>query len=112
MRKELKKQLGKRGSYTGTVSRFGTKTNWNGLPEPTVLLVDVKDSTGKIVCDHLWFKVGKRIQSLSLNIGNVVSFEARVTEYEKGYKGYRDDVYSEVSIDYRLSNPTKLAIAA
>ena len=39
---------------------------------------------------------------------DVIAFQARVTAYEKGYKGYRKDVYKPIEIDYRLSNPTKL----
>ena len=112
MRKELKKQLGQRGCYSAVVSKFGSKKNWHGFPEPTVMLANVRDADGKIVCDHLWLKVGKRIESLSLNIGDVVTFEARVTEYEKGYKGYREDVYAPIETDYRLSNPTKLKVVA
>ncbi len=38
-----------------------------------------------------------------------ISFHARVTCYEKGYKGYREDVYKPMKIDYRLSNPTKMS---
>jgi hypothetical protein len=110
MRKELKKQLGQRGCYLGVVSKFGSKKNWHGFSEPTVMLVDVKDSKGKIVCEHLWFKVGKQIESLSLSIGDIVTFDARVTQYEKGYKGHRDDVYAPIEVDYRLSNPTKLKV--
>jgi hypothetical protein len=61
MRTNLKKQLGNRSSYSGIVSRYGSKKNWHGFPEPTILLVDVKDDLGNLVADHLWFKVGKRI---------------------------------------------------
>jgi hypothetical protein len=53
--------------------------------------------------------VGKQLAALDLQIGDVISFQARVTAYEKGYKGYRDDVYKPIEIDYRLSNPTKIA---
>ena len=28
--------------------------------------------------------------------------------YEKGYKGYRDDVYKPIELDYKLSHPTKI----
>ena len=39
----------------------------------------------------------------------IYAFHARVTCYEKGYKGYREDVYKPMKIDYRLSNPTKIS---
>ena len=40
---------------------------------------------------------------------DIIAFQARVTAYEKGYKGYRKDVYKPIEIDYRLSNPTKIS---
>jgi len=53
--------------------------------------------------------LGKQLAALDLQIGDVISFHARVTCYEKGYKGYREDVYKPIKIDYRLSNPTKIS---
>ena len=43
-----------------------------------------------------------------MEAGDVVEFEARVTPYEKGYKGGREYVYKPVTIDYKLSRPTKV----
>lgn len=109
MRESLKNQDGIRGTFSGTVARFGTKSAYRGAPIPTVLLQDVKDASGKVVTDHLWMTVGLQIQRLSLQIGEKVFFDARVTQYEKGYKGYREDVYdAPIEVDYRLSNPTKV----
>jgi len=36
----------------------------------------------------------------------------RLQSYEKGYKGYREDVCKPMEIDYRLSNPTKITKVA
>jgi hypothetical protein len=76
----------------------------------TVMLKDVSDcATQKIVTDHLWFTLHTRFASLDLVVGDMVSFDARVTKYEKGYRGRRDfDDTPPVEIDYRLSFPTKL----
>lgn len=109
MRKNLK-QLGEvRATFTGTFARIGTKSSF-GYSKNTLLLTDVRDSTGKIVTDHLWFNLTKGFAELSLVPGDTVRFDARVKPYEKGYKGYRDDVYdSPIETDYKLSHPTKLS---
>jgi hypothetical protein len=109
MREKLAKLDGSRRRFQGTVDRFGQKAGWNH-PLVTVMLKDVSDcATHKIVTDHLWFTMHKRFASLNLVVGDVVSFDARVMEYEKGYRGRRDfDDVSPVQTDYRLSFPTKL----
>lgn len=107
MRKELKKIDGVRATFQGTFVRFGEKNGWHG-PEKTVLLENVKNEEGLIVTQHLWFNLTKGFQKLNLNPGDVVQFDARVAKYEKGYKGYREDVYKSVQTDYKLSHPSKL----
>jgi len=47
-----------------------------------------------------------------LEDGDVIEFRARVTQYTKGYKGYRDDVYVPIETDYKLSRPTKVRIVS
>jgi hypothetical protein len=37
MRNELKKIIGQRVTFTATVDKFGTKTNFKGYPEQTIL---------------------------------------------------------------------------
>ena len=64
---------------------------------------------GKIVTDHLWFDLTKGFETADLLPGDVVEFCARVSIYEKGYKGYRNDVFDRpIEKDYRLSRPTKI----
>ncbi len=111
-RKKLARINGTRQRFTGTFERFGTKNGYKG-PEPTVLLTQVRDgSTGKIVTDHLWFNLTKRFAALDLQKGDKVAFDARVTEYEKGYKGWNWERQLEapISIDYKLSFPTKVEL--
>jgi hypothetical protein len=104
----LAASLNTRGKYTATVERFGVKPSYNSYPIPTILLVDVRDAKGDPVCDHVWFTVGKRLDELCLSPGDTISFNARVTQYVKGYMGYRDDIYAPIEVDYRLSYPTKI----
>ena len=112
MREQLAKINGNRARFEGVFVRFGSKKGYKGYPETTVLLKDVKSiSTGQVMTDHIWFKCGKRLDKLNLKENDVVRFDARVTPYQKGYKGYRDDDYGEfkpIETDYRLSFPTNV----
>lgn len=108
MRRTLQSLQGVRTTFGGIVAQFGMKTGYMGRDLPTLMLKDVMDSSGNLVTDHLWFLVGKQLAALHLQIGDVISFHARVTTYEKGYKGYREDVYKPIEIDYCLSNPTRI----
>jgi len=110
MREELVKLSGLRRTFKGTFVRFGLKSGYMNV-EKTVLLKDIiEEATGKVVTDHLWFSLGKRLALLNLQEGDVVSFDARVTKYVKGYRGRREDVDKPVMVDYRLSHPTKLVM--
>lgn len=93
MRKELK-IIGSRDRhvFTATFIRFGFRDGYKG-PVKTILLQDVL-LDDKIVTDHLWFDLTKGFESADLLPGDVVEFCARVSIYEKGYKGYRNDVFN------------------
>lgn len=110
MRSKLKAINGQRMRFTATVERFGEKSAFKGAPIPTVLLKNIRIlETDEQVTDHLWFTKGKSWEECV--IGGIVEFDARVTTYEKGYKGYRDDVYdSPVKTDYKLERPTKVEV--
>jgi len=108
VRKELKKLDEVRSTFTGTFVRIGTRTSF-GHPKQTLLLLDVKDGTGKVVTDHLWFNLTKGFAELALVSGDTVRFDARVKEYVKGYRGRRYDIDMPIENDYKLSHPTKLA---
>ena len=109
VRKKLEQINDKRSTFTGIVDRFGIKNGYKG-PERTVLLKDIKDISGKIVTNHLWFNLTKGFSKLNLKTYDVVKFDARVTPYVKGYKGHRDDVYAPTELDYKLSYPTKIKV--
>lgn len=108
MRKQLKMIENQRMVFVGVFERYGTKTNWNGYPENTILLKDVKNSIGKIVSDHLWFSLTKGFQNLEkLEVGDIVQFQARVKPYIKGYVNNINYI-DEREIDYKLSHPSKI----
>jgi len=110
MRHALKQLAGKRRRFTGIFVRWGTKHGWKGREMPTVLLKDIRDALGNIVCDHLWFNLTKEFDNLTLKEGMRVAFDARAKSYLKGYKGYREDVDKPVEMDFKLSHPTKVQV--
>jgi hypothetical protein len=91
MRKRLKQQMGRRGEFRATVAQFGTRRAFRGSDLSTMLL---KDETGQMVTDHLWMTVGKQLSRLTVQVGEELVFVARVTRYEQGYKGSREDVFA------------------
>lgn len=111
-RRGLRDREGQRLRFRGTFERFGHRRNWHGFDEPTVLLRDVRAvDDASVTTDHLWFPMTKGFAALgSLTQGDVIEFDARVTRYDKGYRGRRDDVAIECppTWDYRLSRLTRL----
>lgn len=106
MRERLAQLEEKRITIRGTFERFGKKRGWQGREKQTVLLVNITDRAGNVLCDHLWFNLTKAIQTLDLQPGDFVQCDVRVTQYIKGYQGDREDVESWPSRDYKLSHPT------
>lgn len=108
MRTKLKAYRETRGTFTGIYERDGFKNGWLGM-DRTLLLKDIKDKDGNILCDHLWFNFTKGFQKAGpFQKGDVIQFDGRCAEYEKGYKGWREDVFCPISTDYKLSYPTKI----
>jgi hypothetical protein len=113
LREDLARIYGSRRAFQGVFLRFGMRSGYKG-PLTTVLLKDIQDVVArKVVTDHLWFTMGKRMAQLDLKEGDVVRFEARVTRYLKGYRGRREEDdfegnYQSLEYDYRLSFPTKV----
>ena len=109
--RKLLKSMGtdKRYTFTAIVEKFSLKNGFHNLPLRTVLLTNVKHEE-KLVADHVWLTCGRRIYSAILIPGDLIQFDARIKEYEKGYKGRREDVYKPISRDYCLSYPTKIKV--
>lgn len=111
MRERLKSEDGERKKFQGVFSRIGKKVNYKGYTEPTVLLLDVIDQETKvIVTDHIWFTLSKGFERLKLEPGDVVSFEARIKSYKKGYVNTRYKI-NRSELDYKLSHPTKMTVS-
>jgi hypothetical protein len=110
MRKELKDKNEERTLFTAVVARFGTKANYHGYAENTMLLKNVRFAgTGEYATDHTWFTVGKTIGKLKLAVGDTIQFEARIGAYTKGYVNRRLNV-NDSKTDYKLTRPTKFTL--
>ncbi len=108
MRKKLKELEDVRQTFVGVFVREGIKNGYKG-PLKTILLKDIQDLEGNLITDHLWFNYTKGFEALGkLKEGTRIQFDARSKPYEKGYKGYREDVYCPVQWDYKLSHPSKI----
>jgi hypothetical protein len=110
MRKGLEKINGFRGSFTAVFKSYGSKKLYRGGRITTLLFNDIKDKSGKVVTEHLWFITNKSFEKYKFVDGDTVQFDARVKTYTKGYKGNREDLdrHSPISTDYKLSHPTKV----
>ena len=108
MREKLKEQEGERNIFTGEFERYGWKSGYK-YPLKTVLLLNIKNESGELITEHLWFNFTKGFEKLGeLKKGDIIKFKARSKSYTKGYKGYKGDVPSYASKDYKLSHPTIL----
>jgi len=85
------------------INEFG-KSEWVDY-EKTILLLKIKNTeTGIELCDHLWVNYTKGFEKLgTLNKGDLIAFDARITDYQRGLGMCAD-------IDYKISRPTKLSI--
>ena len=110
MRKELKK-IGsdERHTFTAIVEKFSLKSGYRGLPLRTILLTSVR-CEGTAVAHHVWLTCGKRFYSAIVLPGDLIQFDARIKEYEKGYKGRKIDVHKPIKKDFCLSYPTKIKV--
>jgi hypothetical protein len=106
----LKRRDGERLTCIAVVERFGTKSSYRGPPIQTLLLKDIVDcNSSKLLTTHLWFTCGK--WSEKLKVGDTFQFDARVSMYEKGYRGRREDIMDKlIQLDWRLERPTKVKV--
>jgi hypothetical protein len=108
MREELKKIDQQRELFRGVFRKYGLKSGYKGASVETVLLVDILDGNGNLICDHLWFNMTKGFEQLgTLREGDWIQFEARVKKYRKGYVNRRAGI-DQSRVDYKLSHPTRI----
>lgn len=111
MRKKLAEEGGIRKKFRGVFSRLGKKVNYKGYSEETVLIEHVvDDETNEIMCDHIWFSLTKGFAKLKLTKDDVLQFDARIKEYQKGYKNSTYKI-NNTTKDFKLSHPTNISLA-
>ncbi|MBA7569366.1 hypothetical protein ES708_11105 [subsurface metagenome] len=116
MRSGLEKYNKERHRFIARFERMGSKSAYRGPDIQTVLLVEVRDFyTEELLTEHLWFNYTKAFHTLhrngKLNPGDIISFDARVKTYLKGYRGRRNDFYedfSPIAVDFHLTYPTRI----
>jgi len=108
MRTKLRDAQGERFTFNATFVRIGKKTNYMGLSEETVLLKNIlKAETQEFVCDHVWLNFTRAFEKLNLREGDMISFDARIKQYTKGYVNRKIKINLQKR-DYRLSHPTQI----
>ena len=110
MRRQLATREGQRKKFRAIFKKLGSKINYKGYSESTILLTDIVEAdTDTRVSDHIWFSYTKGFEAVGLKTGSSVEFEARIKEYKKGYVNKHIRVNHQ-KIDYKLSHPTKIKL--
>ncbi|MCD1295582.1 hypothetical protein CUJ83_11290 [Methanocella sp. CWC-04] len=98
MRKKLEAiQCKGRQKFKGVFLRYGSKCNYRKGRTLTVLVADIRDDEGELMCDHMWFDFGDGFENIELRPYDTLEFLATIKKYNKGYRS-RDKEH-----DYRLS---------
>lgn len=108
VRTKLERIDDERDSFYGVFKRCGRASNG----KLTVLMTDIRNKHGNLVADHIWFNLTKGFKDIGfMSPGEMLRFDARVKQYEKGYKGQKDEVLARnggIKQDYKLSHPSQI----
>lgn len=105
MKELIRTDTGKRYMFIATFDGHRISANNRGISQQLVFR-DIKDIYGNRVAKFISFDNIKTFSSLQLVSGDMVSFYARVLEYEEAYaNAYYSQYYPEVH--YRLFYPTR-----
>ena len=110
MRTALAKEEDKRKTFKAIFIRVGKKRNFKGFSEDTILLQQVMDvAENKLVADHVWFTYSKVFEASGIREGDVITFDARIKRYAKGYINKALGIKKQTT-DFKLSHPTNVTI--
>ena len=107
MRIHLEGLEGKRLPFTAIFWQYGIFRSVRGAVR-TILLKFVRNKDGKILSDHMWINYTPSFDAAGeFQQGDIVSFDASVGKYIKGYFGERieDRLNHPAREDYRLKYP-------
>lgn len=100
MRTALKTYNNIRCTFIAEFKRYGTSVI-SGVEYDTVLLLNIKNTFGDFLTDHVWIREAKKFKKLKLNQGDKVMFSAIVRQYQRGYLGGNTQK-DESKCDYKL----------
>lgn len=118
IREQLARLVNQRLEVVATVGRYGARLVYKNFYQQTLLLRNLTTADGAPLCDHVWLPVGERLAAASLQVGDVVTFKARVRGYHKHRVYYRSRdgvVLVSSTLNYTLVYPSamhKLCTAA
>ena len=107
MNELLKKLAGQRAGFRGTVYDFGSMPHYGGEEQRTVILNEVHDQDGQYIGSKYWLPIGKSLAALSLQKGDIIEFEAKVTPYQRPAYEDNGNPYATM-LDYKFTYPTKM----
>jgi hypothetical protein len=108
VRKQLRDRNGRRGRFSATFKKFGSARDPHRPWVRTALFLNVRDESGEVVTDHIWFRLGELFGRLNLQPGDEVFFLARVKKYWKRNPDIVDEDDPRFVEDYKLSYPSKV----
>ena len=104
--------VGRRMTFVGIFWKYGTFSNRIGTGR-TILLRSVKDINGHTFANHVWINYTAGFDAVGeFKTGDLVHFEATVSEYVKGYMGGKIEgrLKRPLQVDYRLKYPRKVKL--
>ena len=96
------KYIGQSRMFKGYVSKKGNRKLYHGKISETVLLENIVDlESGTLFRDHLWFELVPEFKKMNLVVEDMITFEATITTYMKGYMG-KNSINKAYSLNYAL----------
>lgn len=113
MREKLADLKNTRKTYTAFFERYGVRKLFGKFEALTLLFSDIKNSDNELMSQHIWLNSNKSFEKINFVRGDIVQFEARVIEYEKGYRRYKGNdpkLKQYVIKDFKLAYPSKVKV--
>lgn len=107
MREELQPLEGQRLAVRGVVAKRGKFVGWANIVQDTLMLSPVATLDGQELTDHVWFKIGARLEAIAPHVGDTLELSVRVMPYRKCFQ-HRPGKPATFRTDYGLAYPTKI----
>lgn len=92
------------GQQSTFIAEFGTfSMTTDGTMRKTALLLNIKDTTGRVLADHTWIKVPAGFEELKLKAKDIIVLVAEAVEY------YQDNWRGKIRAKYTLENLTNIS---